>query len=68
MVYPYEVGFGSTLHPGPVVTDMLASTDFDLSKASTPEQSIARMIKYLDELGPERSGKFYGHDGAEVPW
>ncbi len=56
------------LHPGPVVTDMLASSGFDLSKAFTPEQSIAGMIKYLDALGPEKSGLFYGHDGVEVPW
>jgi NAD(P)-dependent dehydrogenase (short-subunit alcohol dehydrogenase family) len=56
------------LHPGPVVTDMLASSGFDLSKAFTPEQSIAGMIKYLDALSPEKSGLFYGHDGVEVPW
>ena len=48
--------------------DMLASSGFDLSKAFTPEQSISGMIKYLDELDPERSGQFFGHDGIEVPW
>jgi len=56
------------LHPGPVATDMLANSGYDLSKAYTPEQSIGGMIRYLDQLGPERSGEFYGHDGIQVPW
>lgn len=56
------------LHPGPVVTDMLASSGFDLSKAYTPEESIGGMIKYLDGLGPDQSGEFFGHDGIQVPW
>ena len=56
------------LHPGPVATDMLASTTFDLSQALTPEQSIAGMIGYLNALDLERSGRYFGHDGAEVPW
>ena len=56
------------LHPGPVATDMLAATSFDLSQALTPQQSITGMIGYLDRLNLELSGRFFGHDDVEVAW
>ena len=34
----------------------------------TPEQSVGGMRKVIDGLKPEDSGKFWSHDGTNVPW
>ena len=47
---------------------MLASTAYDLTQAQTPEQAITGMISYLNALDLDRSGRYFGHDGTEVPW
>ena len=67
------------LFPGPTATDMLAAAGIDLSqiqspgqtdakKLQTPEQAVTGMIGFLEELDLEKSGRFFGHDGEEVPW
>ncbi len=51
------------LHPGWVRTDM--------GGPGAPlgvEESVRGLKLVLDRVGPEDSGKFLGHDGAEVPW
>jgi NAD(P)-dependent dehydrogenase (short-subunit alcohol dehydrogenase family) len=51
------------LHPGWVRTRM-GGTQAPL----TPEQSVTGMRRVIEELTPERSGGFYNHDGATIPW
>jgi NAD(P)-dependent dehydrogenase (short-subunit alcohol dehydrogenase family) len=52
-----------TLHPGWVKTDM-GGADADLEIP----QSVADVIRLLGRVGPEDSGKFFDHDGTELPW
>ena len=49
--------------PGWVKTDM-GGPNAQLS----PEQSVSGMRKVIDGLKPEDSGKFWSHDGTNVPW
>jgi len=49
--------------PGWVKTDM-GGPEAPL----TPEQSVGGMRKVIDGLKPEDSGKFWSHDGTNVPW
>ena len=51
------------LHPGWVRTDM-GGADADLS----PEQSVRDVRALLARLTPADSGKFFNHDGSEIPW
>ena len=51
------------MSPGWVQTDMGGP-----NAQLTPEQSITGMRKVIDNLKPEDSGKFWNHDGSEVPW
>ncbi|MCP3902773.1 MAG: SDR family oxidoreductase [Planctomycetes bacterium] len=51
------------LSPGWVRTDM-GGPEAPLS----PKQSITGMRRVIDGLDAEKSGHFYGHDGAEIPW
>jgi len=51
------------LHPGWVQTDMGGS------KAPLPvADSVRGMLRIIDGLGPEQSGRFLDYQGAEVPW
>lgn len=55
------------LHPGTVATalsDPFASGRDRLA----PDESAARLIAVLDDLGPAETGGFYAYDGAEIPW
>ena len=53
----------AVLHPGWVQTRMGGS-----SAPLEPQKSIAGMRKVIEGLGPDRSGRFFAYDGAEVPW
>ena len=52
----------AVLHPGWVQTRMGGS-----SAPLEPEKSVAGMRKVIEGLGPDRSGRFFAYDGAEVP-
>ena len=54
--------------PGAVVTDMLASTSFDLDTALTKSESVEALIGLIDVLDAERSGRYFRYNGAEAPW
>ncbi len=51
------------LHPGWVQTDM-GGPDATLP---TPD-SVRGMLRVIDGLGPEHSGRFFDYQGQEVPW
>lgn len=51
------------VHPGWVQTDMGGP-----NATLKPEESIAAMIKLLDGLKAEDSGKFFNYDGKPMPW
>jgi NAD(P)-dependent dehydrogenase (short-subunit alcohol dehydrogenase family) len=51
------------VNPGWVQTDM-GGPNANL----TPAESIARLRRLLDSLGPAQSGKFFNHDGREYAW
>ncbi|MGQ0429020.1 MAG: SDR family oxidoreductase [Gammaproteobacteria bacterium] len=51
------------LHPGWVRTDMGGA-----GGKLSPEQSISELRKLIARLGPKDSGKFYDHDGQQIPW
>jgi NAD(P)-dependent dehydrogenase (short-subunit alcohol dehydrogenase family) len=51
------------INPGWVRTDM-----GEASATLEPAESIGRMRRLIDALGPEQSGKFLNHTGREYPW
>jgi len=51
------------LHPGHVQTDMGGS-----NAPLKPDESIDAMIKVIDSLAIEDTGKFLNWDGTEIPW
>ena len=50
-------------HPGWVKTRMGGA-----SAPLQPEESIRGMRHVIDELQPDDSGEFFGHDGDHIPW
>ena len=51
------------IHPGWVQTDMGGS-----GASLSPKQSIAAMLKLIDEIGLSDSGRYLQWDGEELPW
>jgi NAD(P)-dependent dehydrogenase (short-subunit alcohol dehydrogenase family) len=51
------------INPGWVQTDMGGP-----HASLTPAESVARLRRLLDNLGPAQSGKFFNHDGREYAW
>ena len=51
------------MHPGWVRTDMGGTT-----APLTPEVSVRGMLRIAQQLTPEDGGRFYAHDGSELPW
>ncbi len=49
--------------PGWVRTDMGGAN----AKFSV-EESVANMLRHLENVGPEANGKFFGEAGEEIPW
>lgn len=50
-------------HPGWVQTDMGGG-----NAPLKPEASITALLKIIDNLKPEDTGKFYNYDGTLLPW
>lgn len=60
-----EAGIGVvSFHPGWVQTRMTRNEDAPM----TPEESIGGMLRVIESLGPDDSGKFLDWKGNEVPW
>ena len=51
------------MHPGWVRTDM-GGENATLSKT----ESISNMVKVIEGLTPESTGKFFNYDGTSLPW
>lgn len=51
------------INPGWVQTDMGGP-----QATVTAAESIARLRRLIDSLGPAQSGKFFNHTGREFPW
>ncbi len=51
------------LSPGWVATDMGGA-----GAPLGPEESVRGMRSLIDRFSPADSGRFFGHDGAEIPW
>jgi NAD(P)-dependent dehydrogenase (short-subunit alcohol dehydrogenase family) len=51
------------VNPGWVRTDMGGP-----SATLTPAESVARLRRLIENLGPGHSGKFFNHDGREYAW
>ena len=52
-----------SFHPGWVRTDMGGE-----GAGVEPDDSVAGMRRLIDRLTEADSGKFFGYDGAEIPW
>jgi NAD(P)-dependent dehydrogenase (short-subunit alcohol dehydrogenase family) len=53
----------AVIHPGWVKTEMGGS-----NAPLAPQDSVAHMLKVFQKLKASDSGKFYNHDGSELPW
>ncbi|SDH85429.1 SDR family NAD(P)-dependent oxidoreductase [Alloyangia pacifica] len=55
------------LHPGTVATPFTADY-LGRHPAVPPEEAARNLLKVLDGLGPEHTGRFFDWAGKEVPW
>ena len=53
----------AVVHPGWVQTRMGGP-----SAPLEPEESVANLRRLIESLGAEQSGRFFSHDGSELPW
>ena len=53
----------ASISPGWVKTEMGGeNAKYEVS------ESVAKIIKVTDQLNPSQNGRFWGEDGAEIPW
>lgn len=57
----------AALHPGTVETEFTASYSPSHGKLS-PQEAAGRLLAVLDRLTPGETGRFWDHEGREVPW
>lgn len=57
----------AALHPGTVATPFTASYSPPYEKL-LPQEAARRLLAVLDRLTPEHTGRFWDHEGREVPW
>ncbi len=55
------------LHPGTVET-RLSEPFRGKRDLFTPEESAAKMLRVIDDAGPDRTGSFLAYDGKAIPW
>lgn len=60
----------AALHPGTVVSKLSDPFTGNIAteKLFTPVQSAAYMVKVIDNLTPEKTGRFWSWDGSQLPW
>jgi NAD(P)-dependent dehydrogenase (short-subunit alcohol dehydrogenase family) len=57
----------AALHPGTVATAFTAAYAPPHEKLA-PEEAARRLLAVLDGLTPAETGRFWDHEGREVPW
>jgi NAD(P)-dependent dehydrogenase (short-subunit alcohol dehydrogenase family) len=57
----------AALHPGTVETRFTAGYAPSHGKLS-PNDAAGRLLAVLDRLRPDETGRFWDHEGREVPW
>ncbi len=57
----------AALHPGTVATPFTAAYSPPYEKLAPPE-AARRLLAVLDRLTPAQTGRFWDHEGREVPW
>ncbi|XP_069467421.1 C-signal-like isoform X2 [Ambystoma mexicanum] len=59
-----------SLHPGTVDTDLSRPyhRNIPTEKLFTPEHSVNCLMKIIENLSLEKTGKFISWDGTELPW
>ena len=57
----------AALHPGTVETGFTANYSPSHGKLS-PQEVAGRLLGVLDRLTPGETGRFWDHEGREVPW
>ncbi len=53
----------AALNPGWVKTDMGGE-----NAPLRPDESVSNMLRVIDGLAPEHTGRFFDYDGSELPW
>ncbi len=58
------------LHPGTVDTNLSKRFQRGVLEHQlfTVEMATQRLMRIIDDLTPEDSGRFFAHDGSEIPW
>ena len=56
------------IHPGTVATRLSARFAKSGLNVQSPETAAARILKVLDALSPESSGRFFDQHGQPIPW
>lgn len=56
------------LHPGTVDTPLSAPFAKTGLTVRRPEEAAAALGRLIRGFGPEANGRFFAHDGAELPW
>jgi NAD(P)-dependent dehydrogenase (short-subunit alcohol dehydrogenase family) len=56
-----------SLHPGTVATAFTAKY-LGRHPAVPPAEAAANLVRVIDGLGPDQTGRFFDWSGAEVPW
>ena len=54
------------LHPGTVETSFTAG--YPAHRKEPPDAAAENLLRVVDRLGPEDTGRFFDWAGAEVPW
>ena len=54
------------LHPGTVATSF--TKNFPGYQKVAPEAAAENLLRVIDGIGPEQSGRFFDWAGEEVPW
>ena len=57
----------AAMHPGTVETPFTAAYAPSHGKLP-PEEAARRLLRVLDRLTPAETGRFWDHEGREVPW
>jgi len=58
----------AALHPGTVASPLSEPFTGKNHNVVTPEESASNLKQVLDQLSPDKTGRFWSWDGTELPW